>query len=113
MSKDKKDKKRYPASLFISGLFLSLLRLFWILIPAIVLLVIGLFVKICLFIGGGLIALALTLALIDQIRMIYFVRHGNMPGKWQDAIFSKDWKENVIALTEEKINESDKSEDDQ
>ena len=57
--------------------------------------------------------IALTLALIDQIRMIYFVRHGNMPGKWQDAIFSKDWKENVIALTEEKINESDKSEDDQ
>lgn len=113
MRKRNKDRKnKYPASLFIGGLFLNLLRYFWLLIPAILLLVVGIFIRVCLYIGMCGLILALVLSFVEQLRMRSVVLHLS-DQEWKDAILSKNWAKNILSLTEEKIKESSRHEDDQ
>ncbi len=99
---------KYPTSLFVVGFITNLLfRFFWLLIPSVILLVIGIFVKPCLYIGLIVLLLDITLSLIEQIKIRNaFLEESDNPdfNAFQDAL-SKDgnWKENVKDFVNQKI----------
>lgn len=62
------NKIRYPFRLFIVGFIGNILfRYFWLLIPSIILMIIGIFVKWCLYVGLVLLVIDLFASFIDQM----------------------------------------------
>lgn len=104
-------ERKYPLSLFVFGFITNVLfHFFWLSIPSVILLIIGIFVKPCLYIGLALLMLDLILSLIEQlnIRQVVLKKSDNSDFcAFQDAL-SKDgnWRENVMKLLDEKIKEN-------
>lgn len=103
-------KRKYPTSLFIFGFLTNMIFLyFWLFIPCIILLIIGIFVKPCLFIGLALLLIDIILSLIEQLRIRYTVlKNSDNPDfqAFQDALSKdKDWKDNIRELTNQKISD--------
>ena len=105
------EKPKYPANLFWIGFFMNMAKRFWLFLPAIVLLIVGIWVKWCLIIGLALLLLDIIISLLEQIRIRNATLKSNNPNftEWQDAILSPDWKDNVKDLVESQI---DNHEDD-
>ena len=102
--------RKYPISLFVIGLITNLLfRFFWLFVPSIVLLIIGIFAKPCLYIGLALLLLDAVLALAEQIRIRRAVlKESDNPDftAFQDALSKDgDWKDNVEELLNQKISD--------
>ena len=95
--------RKYPLSLFVIGFITNVLfHFFWLFIPCIILLVIGIFVEPCRLIGLTLLLLDIVLSLIDQLRIRHtFLQDSDNPGftAFQDAL-SRDgsWYENMSEL---------------
>ena len=117
------NNRKYPTSLFIIGFITNILfHFFWLFIPCIILLIIGIFVKPCLYIGLALLLIDILLSLIEQflIRQAFLKESDNPDFRaFQDAL-SKDgnWKDNIGELLSQKMSDSqneiksdDKSED--
>ena len=115
--------RKYPTSLFIIGFITNVLfHFFWLFIPCIILLIIGIFVKPCLYIGLALLLIDFLLSLIEQFRIRQaFLEESDNPDfrAFQDAL-SKDgkWKDNIGELLSQKMSDpkneiksDDKSED--
>lgn len=105
--KDNQDKK-YPVSLFVIGVLMNLTKNFFLFFPSIVLLIVGIWVKWCLFIGAALLLLDVIISLIEQIQIRSATINSDNPNfkEWQDAILSSDWKNNVKDLIESKIDDT-------
>lgn len=90
-------KKKYPLSLFIMGLFMNLIKNFLLFFSSIVLLVIGIWIKWCLFLGLILMFINIAISLSEQIQIRNTVLNSNNPNftKYQEAILSSDWRDNV------------------
>lgn len=97
--------KRYPISLFVTGVLLNLIKNFLLLIPSAILLIIGIWVQWCLFAGLGLLLIDVILSFVEQLRIRNTTLNSDDPNfdEWQDAILSPDWKDNVKNLTESKL----------
>ena len=117
------NNRKYPTSLFIIGFITNILfHFFWLFIPCIILLIIGIFVKPCLYIGLALLLIDFLLSLIEQFRIRQaFLEESDNPDfrAFQDAL-SKDgnWKDNIGELLSQKMSDpqneiksDDKSED--
>ena len=117
------NNRKYPTSLFIIGFITNILfHFFWLIIPCIILLIIGIFVKPCLYIGLALLLIDILLSLIEQFRIRQaFLEESDNPDfrAFQDAL-SKDgnWKDNIGELLSQKMSDpqneiksDDKSED--
>ena len=115
--------RKYPTSLFIIGFITNILfHFFWLFLPCIILLIIGIFVKSCLYIGLLLLLIDVVLSLIKQLRIRQaFLKESDNPNfrVFQDVL-SKDgnWKDNIneflnqkISNPQNEINLDDKSED--
>ena len=102
-----KDKK-YPVSLFVIGVLMNLTKNFFLFFPSIVLLIVGIWVRWCFFVGIALLLLDVIISLIEQIRIRSATINSDNPNfkEWQDAILSSDWKNNVMDLTESKIDDT-------
>ena len=102
--KDNQDKK-YPVSLFVIGVLMNLTKNFFLFFPSIILLIAGIWVKWCFFIGIALLMLDVIISLIEQIQIRSATMNSDNPNfkEWQDAILSSDWMKNVKDLTESKI----------
>ncbi len=102
--KDNQDNK-YPVSLFVIGVLMNLTKNFFLFLPSIILLIVGIWVKWCLFVGVALLLLDVTISLIEQIQIRNATINSDNPNfkEWQDAILSSDWKNNIMDLTESKI----------
>ena len=90
--------RKYPTSLFIIGFITNVLfHFFWLFIPCIILLIVGIFVKPCLYIGLALFLIDIILSLIEQFR----IRRA-----FQNAL-SKDgnWRDNIGELLNQKISD--------
>lgn len=104
--------RKYPTSLFIIGLITNILfHFFWLFIPGIILLIIGIFVKPCLYIGLALLLIDIVLSLIEQLRIRQaFLEESDNPAfrEFQDAL-SKDgsWKNNIVDLINQKISDQE------
>ena len=104
------NNRKYPASLFIIGFITNIVfRFFWIFISCIILLIIGIFVKPCLYIGLALLLIDILLSLIEQfcVRQV-FLEESKSPDfrAFQDAL-SKDenWRDNIGELLNQKISD--------
>ena len=95
--------RKYPLSLFVIGFVTNILfHFFWLFIPAVILLLVGIFVKLCLILGAILLLIDIILSLIEQLLIRHtFLKESNHPGfrAFQEAM-SKDgnWKENMDAF---------------
>ena len=103
-----KDKQpKYPMSLFWMGFFLNFIKNILLLLPGVILLIVGIWVKWCLVAGLCLLALDLILALAEQLRLRHAALNSDDPNfkEWQEAMLSPDWKDNVIELVEDEAEE--------
>ena len=103
--------RKYPTGLFIIGFITNLLfRFFWLFVPGVVLLMIGIFVKSCLHIGLALFLLDIVISLIEQIRIRKTVlgESGSSDFKaFQDALSKEgNWKDNLGEFLNQKISDS-------
>ena len=104
------NNRKYPTSLFIIGFITNILfHFFWLFIPCIILLIIGIFVKPCLYIGLALLLIDILLSLIEQFRIRQaFLEESDNPDfrEFQDAL-SKDgnWRDNIGELLNQKISD--------
>ena len=116
------NEKKYPMDLFVFGFFQNLfLHFFWIFIPAVILIVVGIFVKICLYIGLIILLIDVIASFIEQllIRKACLSDSDNPDFKaFQEALSADgDWKENIDALVNRQIQKyqeasGDKSDED-
>ena len=108
------DGRKYPAGLLIAGFVMNVfLRFSWLLIPGIVLLIAGIFVRTCAYIGLALVLLDVLLSLLTQLRYrSVTLRESDDPEfrKFQEAL-SKDgnWRNNIQEMVDEKIREPHRS----
>jgi len=104
------NNRKYPTSLFIIGFITNILfHFFWLFIPCIILLIVGIFIKPCLYVGLALLLIDIVLSLIEQLRIRQtFLTESDNPDfrSFQDAL-SKDgnWKDNIVELVNQKISD--------
>ena len=61
-------ERKYPFRLFVMGLLMNmLLRYSWLLIPGVILVVVGKWISVCLYIGLALLIADVTLSFYDQM----------------------------------------------
>ena len=79
---------------------MNVFKLFFVVIPALVLIVAGIWVRPCLFIGLALLAIVLTVALVQQIVFKHTLEMSDDPvlEPFADAACSDDW-ERIVEMT--------------
>lgn len=100
----KDPKPQYPASLFWSGVALSILRSFLWLVISTILLLIGRTTPWCGMAGLAVFFAVIAVAIGKQL--IY--RHATLHAEeedWQAAMLSPEWKDNVKAMVERAMND--------
>ena len=92
-------KYKYPMSLFFVGLISDFFfHFFFLSIPAIILLIIGIWVKPCLYVASALLLLDIVLSLVERLRIRKaMISKSPNPdfNKFQEAMNSPDWKKAV------------------
>ena len=104
----KDQRPQYPASLFWTGVALSILRSFLWLVVSTVLLIIGRTTPWCAVAGLAILGLVVAVAIIRQL--IY--RHTLLQASpdmddWQAATLSPEWKDNVLAMVQRAMNDTE------
>ena len=104
------NNRKYPTSLFVIGFITNILfHYFWLFLPCVVLLIIGIFVKPCLYIGLVILLIDIVLSFIEQIRIRQTVlEESDNPDfrAFQDALSKDgDWKDNLGELLNQKISD--------
>ncbi len=105
---------KYPVNLFWIGFFMNMTKNFLLFFLAIILLIVGIWVKWCLILGLALLALDIIISLVEQIQIRNTTLNSDDPNfkEWQEAILSPNWKDNIINLTESKMENSDEEDSD-
>ena len=103
----KEQKPQYPASLFWTGVALSILRSLLWLVLATVLMLLGAKTPWLGWAGLALLILVVAVALIKQLSYRHTVLHSKDSefADWQAAMLSPDWEENVKAMVERAMND--------
>ena len=104
------NNRKYPTSLFIIGFITNILfHFFWLFIPCVILLIIGMFVKTCLYIGLALLLIDILLSLIEQFRIRQaFLEESDNPDfrAFQDALSKGGiWRDNIGELLNQKMSD--------
>lgn len=102
------NNRKYPFSLFVMGFVTNVLfRYGWLFLLAIILLIIGIFAKICFYIGLAILLLDIILSLIEQIKLRKtFLAESSNPDfqAFQEALSKDgDWKDNFKEFLNQKI----------
>lgn len=104
------NNRRYPASLFIMGFIMNIIfHFFWLFVPAILLLIVGIFIKPCAHLGILILSLDIIVSFIEQWQIRNaFLSDSDNPDftAFQDAL-SKDgnWIDNVKNFVEDSIDD--------
>ncbi len=108
----KNNDKKYPASLFVIGFIMNLTKNFLFFYPGLILLFIGIWSDVCLKLGLCLLLADVAVSLIEQIQIRNTVLNSDNPEfeKWQNAMLSEDWRENIQNIIESKTDETDDDE---
>ena len=104
------NNRKYPTSLFIIGFITNILfHFFWLFIPCIILLIVGIFVKPCLYVGLALLLIDILLSLIEQFRIRQaFLKESDNPDfqAFQDALSKNgNWRDNIGELLNQKMSD--------
>lgn len=110
-------KKSYPLSLFIIGFMLNLLsKLSFVFFPSIILLIIGIFFKPCIYVGLILLIISVIISLIYQLRIRKnFMALADSDDAdliaFEEAVTGgNNWREGVKSFVEQRINEFNEEE---
>lgn len=108
----KDQRPQYPASLFWSGVALSILRSLLWLVLATVLMLLGAKTPWLGWAGLALLVLVVAVALIKQLSYRHTVLHSKDSefADWQAAMLSPDWEENVKDMVQRAMNDDIESE---
>ncbi|MBO4289907.1 MAG: hypothetical protein J5865_07405 [Lachnospiraceae bacterium] len=96
-------EKEYPASLFWTNLIITFLaNHIYLTLPGLVLVVVGVWVRPCLYIGLGLLLLSSGLSLNTALtnRRVFLDSEDPNFQEVREAVLSENWRENVIELVE-------------
>ena len=105
----KDQRPQYPASLFWTGVAISILRSFLWLIISTVLLLVGRTTPWCGAAGLAILALVVTVAIVKQLSYRHTVLHSKDSefADWQAAMLSPDWEENVKDMVQRAMNDTE------
>lgn len=105
----KDQRPQYPASLFWSGVAISILRSFLWLIISTVLLLVGRTTPWCGAAGLAILVLVVAVAIVKQISYRHTVLHSKDSefSDWQAAMLSPDWEENVKDMVQRAMNDTE------
>ena len=104
----KDPKPQYPASLFWSGVALSILRSFLWLVISTVLLLIGRTTPCCGAAGLALLVIVVAVAIVKQLIYRHTLLHASPDMEdWQAATLSPEWKDNVLAMVQRAMNDTE------
>ena len=103
----KDQRPQYPASLFWSGVALSILRSFLWLVISTILLLVGRTTPWCGVAGLALLVIVVGVAIVKQLIYRHTLLHMGDPDMddWQAATLSPEWKDNVLAMVERAMND--------
>ena len=102
----KDQRPQYPASLFWSGVALSILRSFLWLVISTILLLVGRTTPWCAVAGLALLVLVVAVAIVKQLIYRHTLLHASPDMEdWQAATLSPEWKDNVLAMVERAMND--------
>ena len=109
MKDSKPPKPQYPASLFWSGVAVSILRSFLWLAVSTVLLLLGSTTPWCGWAGLALFFAVIAVAVGKQLVYRHTLLHMREPDMddWRAATLSPDWAENVKAMVERAMNDTE------
>lgn len=104
-------KKKYPLSLFIMGFVLNMVRGAVFIAIAVTLMIVGIWLRPCLYIGLGLIAVVIIVSLIMQLRYRHAILYSNDPEleSVREAILNGDWKGNIKELVSTAVGSDEKT----
>ena len=90
-------KAKYDNGLFMAGVCLNFIKNVFIWIPAIILLFVGVWVKVGLYIGITLLILNIIVAFIEQFHIKSCVENSDTPEfePWKEIMTSDNWKDDV------------------
>lgn len=105
-------QRKYPTQLFVVGFIMNvLLRFIWLFLPSVILMIIGIFVRPCLYVGLGVLAVDVIVSLIAQIRICsaYLSESDNPDFQAFQEALSNDgsWKDNVMEFVNGRIADPD------
>ena len=104
----KDQRPQYPASLFWSGVALSILRSFLWLVISTILLLVGRTIPWCAVAGLALLVLVVAVAIIRQLIYRHTLLHASPDMEdWQAATLSPEWKDNVLAMVQRAMNDTE------
>lgn len=105
----KDQRPQYPASLFWTGVALSILRSLLWLVLATVLMLLGAKTPWLGWAGLALLILVVAVALIKQLSYRHTVLHSKDSefADWQAAMLSPDWEENVKDMVQRAMNDTE------
>ena len=105
----KDPKPQYPASLFWTGVALSILRSLLWLVLATVLMLLGAKTPWLGWAGLAILALVVAIAIIKQLSYRHTVLHSKDSefADWQAAMLSPDWEENVKDMVQRAMNDNE------
>lgn len=97
--------KKYPTSLFFAGVLMNLTKNFYLFIPGVILLLIGLWNKACLSFGALLLFVDIVVSFVEQLKIKNVCETSDDPNflSIQDAILDKNWRKNIIEMTEQRM----------
>ncbi len=104
------NNRKYPPSAFLFGFIMDVLfRFWWLFLPSILLLIVGIFVKPYLYVGAAILLLDIILSLVDQIlSMRTFLKENDNPDfkEFQDALLGNgNWWQNIEEVLSQKISD--------
>ena len=104
----KESKPQYPASLFWTGVAVNILRsLLWLVI-ATVLMLLGAKTPWLGWAGLALLVLVVAVAIIKQLIYRHTLLHASPDMEdWQAATLSPEWKDNVLAMVQRAMNDTE------
>lgn len=100
-SNAEQDKRKFPMDLFLLGMLNSMvIELRKIFFPSVILMLIGIWKRWVLYVGLAFFIIDIICALAKQIDARNVALYSTNPAlkKWQNAILSKNWRENLRDL---------------
>lgn len=96
--------KKYNEQLFWSGFLLNIFRKALLILVAIVLGIVGIWIKPCLYCALGIIVIVLIWSFVQQLIIKHTVENSDNPNftPFANAMMSDNWREEIENLVENK-----------
>ena len=97
--------KKYNEQLFWSGFVLNIFRKIMLVLVAVVLSIVGIWIKPCFYFALGIILVVVIWSFVQQLIIKHTVEHSENPNftPFANAMMSDNWKDEIEKLVESKV----------